>query len=172
MGKGGQYVRPPGGGGGNEAKAGKEEGLTFITNRVKSPSIPYQRNLIKYSEMLWRKTRTCSLIPSETVRLHVICREKKNHQKPTNQNPKTNWKHSKCFAENKPTQGLHQPELLKAAGRPNYPNTTEMLNGPIEALRPRQPPGDGQAHTAPPRSPPDTPNFGPCSGTHQPSTAA
>lgn len=67
--------------------------------------------------------------------------------------PKTNWKHSKCFAENKPSQGLGQPEPLKAAGRPNSPNSTERLNGSIAALRPRQAPGDGHAPPAPPGPP-------------------
>lgn len=42
-------------------------------------------NLITYSEMLWRKTRTCSLILSETTGLHEICRKKKPNQKPQNQ---------------------------------------------------------------------------------------
>lgn len=89
-------------------------------------------------------------------------------EKKTKPKPPKPAGNSKCFAENKPMQGLHQPEPLAAAGRPNSPNTTEMLNGPIKALRPRQPPGDGHAHVAPP----DLSTFGPCSGTHQPSTAA
>lgn len=55
------------------------------------------------------------LIPSETPGLSKTCGEKKK------KHPTSNWKRS--FAQNKPIQGLHQPELLRAQGSLDSPNT-------------------------------------------------
>lgn len=93
-----------------EERRGRQEKRKLLHSSLTELNPPQQvcgyKNVITYSEMLWRKTRTCSLIPSETPGLSEICRKKpKKH-------PKISWKHSKCFAENKPTQGLRQPEPL------------------------------------------------------------
>lgn len=69
-----------------EERKERQEKRKLLHSSLTEPNPPQQvcgyKNLI--TEMLWRKTRTCSLIPSETPGLSEICR-KKTKKKTKNQ---------------------------------------------------------------------------------------